>query len=413
MKTLITLSVAVFFLFSAFAKAQSTQTCNCVEELSFINEQIKGMTSFKKQMKGNKLSEYTTTLNQLEREVTTQMSVTDCFSKLNALLSVVKDKHAHIRHMKPVITSEIVDQDVELELFRESELFKNHPKSNMSVEELIAELSEKSFESLEGIYEKKESMTVGIIKKGDAYEGVVLTSNNKGWIPGQIAYRITPNGENMYDVLTSDIPGGKLRYVRGLLYSNGRLWHLKKEATNVISEVKEDQIDWEFKQLTPDTQYVYMGTFSNNSKNVAAFKKFYEKTKDKFTAKNIIVDLRDNSGGNSKYSDPFYKIFKKNKMNVYVVTNFWCGSNGEQFTLKLKGLKNAKHLGQRTYGALAYGSNYGNLINSPSGQFAIYPTDMNFHKFINYEYVGVQPEIKLSFDKDWIIQTLDIIENNN
>ncbi len=259
MKTLITLSIAVFFLFSAFAKAQSTQTCNCVEELSFINEQIKEMTSFKKQMKGDKLSEYTTTLKKLEREVTEQMNVTDCFSKLNTLLSVVKDKHAHIRHMKPVITSEMVDENVALNRFRESELFKNHPKTSTSIEELIATLSEKSFESLEGIYERKDSMTVGVIKKGDAYEGVVLTSSNKGWIPGQIAYRITPNGENMYDVLTSDIPGGKLRYVRGLLHSNGRLWHLKKEATNMISEVKQDQADWEFKQLTPDTQYVYMG----------------------------------------------------------------------------------------------------------------------------------------------------------
>lgn len=413
MKTLITLSVAVFFLFSAFAKAQSTPTCNCVEELSFIDKQIKEMTSFKKQIKGDRLTEYTTTLEQLKQEVTTQMTVTDCFSKLNTLLSVVKDKHAHLRHLKPLITSEMIDGDVELDRFRESEVFKNHPKSTTSVEDLVGKLTNKPFESIEGIYEKKGDMTVGIINNGSAYEGVVLTSNNKRWIPGQIAYRITPNGDHMYDVLTSDIPGGKLRYVRGLLHSNGRLWHLKKEATNMISEVKEGQNDWEFKQLTPDTQYVYMGTFSNNKEKVAAYEKFYEETKDKFTAKNIIVDIRDNSGGNSKYSDPFYKIFKKNKMNVYVITNFWCGSNGEQFTLKLKGLKNAKHLGQRTYGALAYGSNYGKLIETPSGQFAIYPTDMNFHKFINYEYVGVVPEIKLSFDKDWITQTLDIIENNN
>ncbi len=413
MKRRITLLVAIVFLFSAFAKAQSTQTCNCVEELSFINEQIKEMTSFKKQMKGDKLSEYTTTLNQLEQEVTSQMSVTECFSKLNELLSVVKDKHAHIRHMKPVITSEIMKQGDELERFRESELFKNHPKSNSSVEKLIEKLSEKSFENIEGIYKKKDGITIGIVKTGSTYDGIVLTSDNKVWAPRQIAYKIIPNGENMYDVLTSDIIGGKLRFVRGLLHFNGSLWHLKKEATNVISEVKEDQIDWEFKQLTPDTQYVYMGTFSNSSNNVKAFKKFYEETKDKFTAKNIIVDLRDNSGGNSKYSDPFYKIFKKNKMNVYVITNFWCASNGEQFTLKLKGLKNAKHLGQRTYGALAYGSNYGKLIETPSGQFAIYPTDMNFHKYLNYEYVGIIPDIKLSFDEDWVTQTLDIIKNIN
>ena len=89
--------------------------------------------------------------------------------------------------------------------------------------------------------------------------------------------------------------------------------------------------------------------------------------KTKLTAKNVIVDLRSNGGGNSKLSDPFLKLLKKK--NVYIITNCFAGSNGEQFTLKLKALKNAKHLGQTTSGIIAYGMNYGYNYNTPSSTF--------------------------------------------
>ena len=415
MKTLITLSLAVIFSTFAFAKAYaqpSKNTCDCLKDLSFVDEQIREMTSFKKQVKGQKTAQYESLYNSLRKQVSTQTPISECFSKLNELLSFVNDKHAHIRHMKSFIKSDSLVDDLAIEKYRESNIFKNHPTFDGELSTITTQLQSKPFESLEGIYKRDDKLTIGIYKKDIIYEGVVLASDLKTWTPGQIMLTIIPNGKDMYDVATSNMPGGKLYYIRALLHYNGTLWNLVKENSSQAGELKENQSDWEFKQLTEDTQYVYMGTFSNKSEKVEAFNTFYEETKDKFTAKNIIVDLRNNNGGNNKYSDPFYKIFKKNKMNVYVITNFWTGSNGEQFTLKLRKLKNTKHLGQRTYGALAYGSNYGNLFETPSGNFAIYPTDMNFHKFIEHEYVGVQPEIKLEFDSDWIDQTLDIIEND-
>jgi len=130
--------------------------------------------------------------------------------------------------------------------------------------------------------------------------------------------------------------------------------------------------------------------------------------KTKLTAKNVIVDLRSNVGGNSKFSDPFLKLLKKK--NVYILTNCFTGSNGEQFTLKLKALKNAKHLGQTTRGIIAYGMNYGYNYNTPSGYFNITPTDMDFSKYLAYEGKGVAPEIPLDFNKDWNKQTLEIIK---
>ncbi|ARV10686.1 hypothetical protein BTO05_02190 [Winogradskyella sp. PC-19] len=57
--------------------------------------------------------------------------------------------------------------------------------------------------------------------------------------------------------------------------------------------------------------------------------------------------------------------------------------------------------------------NYGYRYNTPSEYFKMMPTDMNFHKYIEYEGKGVSPEIPLDFSRDWIEQTLEIIEKDS
>lgn len=402
-----------FFVFFAFAKAQSQQTCNCKDELAFIDSHITEMTSFKKQIKGDHKEAYEQTLNELSKEVTRSMPIAECYRALNILLSQVKDKHAHIKHIKPSILASTLLTDKDINQYRKSKSFKNHPRYDKSLTSLEKELKKAPSRSIEGVYHREGVFTIGVVKNGNLYSGVVLASQSPLWMPGQIAYTIIPNGKGMYDVMTSDIPGGTLRFIRALYLHNGTLWHLKKENASPYAEVSKENGNWYFKQISPNTQYLYMGSFSNSEENVAAFTSFYNSHKSKITAQNIIIDLRNNVGGNSKYSDPFYKIFKKSKANVYVITNFWSASNSEQFTLKLKSLKNTTHLGMRTYGAIAYGSNYGKLLESPSGLFAIYPTDMNFHKYIDYEYVGIQPDIVLDYNEDWIKQTLDYIKQQD
>lgn len=411
MKTLLSISIITLCtLFSTNFHAQ--QTCDCAQDLKYINTQVQEMVSFKKQIKNEKRIAYENLYQQLLTKSSNTTSASDCYILLNGLLSQIQDKHAIILNVKYEVTDEMLKSEKAFEAYRKSDVFKKFPTTNKDISLLTKTLEAKPYKSIEGIYKKRDGLTIGILKQGELYQGIVLASEQKNWVAGQIKYTLTEVAPNMYDVMTSNAPGGKLRFLRAALNYDGRIWHLKKDNGAEYTHTADGQQDWEFKQINRDTQYVYFGSFSNASENVEAFKTFYETYKSKFTAKNIIVDLRDNSGGNSKYSDPFFKIFKKNKMNVYVVTNFFTGSNGEQFTIKLKDLKKTVHLGQRTYGAVAYGSNYGKLLKTPSNLFALYPTDMNFHRFIDYEYVGVQPDIVLSFDKDWIVQTLQFIDNN-
>ncbi|WP_299767196.1 S41 family peptidase [uncultured Dokdonia sp.] len=414
MKTkLTTVCTALFLIVFAFAKAQTSTLCDCKKDLDFLATKMQDMISYKKQIKDTKVSEFQNVYKRLSDEMQSPITKVDCLFKLNTLLSVVKDKHASISSTGDVITKEQYQDSIYKSNFKQTAIFKEHPTVTVNLTELRARLAQIPFENIEGIYTDRYVGEIGVYEtttKGK-YIAVVLESTSDFWGAGQIAYQINKIEGDEYQVLRYHPYSRKLWFQKSMLAYNGKLWGLQKElnSPNYVEAPSENE-NWEFKQLTDDTQYLYFGSFSNRKSNVEAFKKFYAEYKDKINASNVIVDLRNNGGGNSKYSDPFVKILKKSGANVYVITNYFTGSNGEQFTLKLKKIKNSVHLGQRTNGIISYGMNYGTSYDSPTGNFSFTPTDMNFHKFIQYEMVGIQPEIRLDFSRDWIVQTQEIIE---
>lgn len=410
----ISLILVLFFTSSQFAFSQ-TESCDCKTDLDFLVKKIKAMPSFKKQIKGEKVIEFETTYTRLANKMKQNVLIEDCYKMLLQQMVIVNDVHASLNFNKTLISKEDLKDTLKLKVFKASDAFKNHPKTNQNLNDLETKLSKKSTQDFEGIYNYGENLTIGIYKQNDSdtFVGVVLKSHLKQWDAGQIIIYANQTNGIKYNLYYYDIITRSPGFVKSISFENGRLWMYKKENSINNEELPiKNQSDWEFKQLTPDTQYLYFGNFSSFSKaNKTAFKTFYAKTKKVLTAKNVIVDLRSNRGGNRKLSDPFLKLLKKK--NVYILTNCFTGSNGEQFTLKLKALKNATHLGQTTRGIIAYGMNYGYNYNTPSGNFNITPTDMDFNEYLAYEGKGITPEIALDYSKDWLEQTLAIIKNTS
>ncbi len=407
------LVTVLFFLVYAFAKAQTSPLCDCKKDLDFIATKMQDMISYKKQIKGDKVIEFQKVYTRLSSEMQSPITKVACVFKLNTLLSVVKDKHASIASNDALVTNEQYLDSIYRSNFKQTVIFKDHPTVHRDLQVLRTQLEQKPFDSIEGIYIDKYVGEIGVYKNDvkNEYIAVVLNATSDFWGAGQIAYHIRKLGDNEYQVMRYHPISRRLWFQKSIIAYNGKLWGLQKElqGSNYV-EAPTENGNWEFKQLSDDTQYLYFGSFSNRKSNVADFKKFYATYKDKINATHVIVDLRNNGGGNSKYSDPFVKLLKKSGARIYIITNYFTGSNGEQFTLKLKKLKNAIHLGQRTNGIIAYGHNYGTSYDSPTGNFSFTPTDMNFHKFIDYEMVGIQPEVILDITSDWITQTQSIIE---
>ncbi|OEK00179.1 hypothetical protein BFP97_01015 [Roseivirga sp. 4D4] len=414
MKKLITLFA--FITLSISLSAQSN--CDCKAELEFVYEQMQTMASFKSQIKGQKIEEFEVTYQKLSSNVSTDMNKAECYVQMNQLLSLVKDKHAGVYEVGPDYTYEDTLDSAFVLAYRETRDFKDFPKVDLDLEKLVEDLGQKSLTDVEGIYNIGSSMKVGVyrIANSDSLMGVMLESKLGVWEPGQIyLYMKATDKPNRYDIVAYGQVHKNLLFYNDHLVSNGILMrNVTKEclSDNFIHVDREAREAYQLITLENDIQYVWFDSFSRfgNAKKRDAI---VEQIQKELTASNLIVDLRNNGGGASKISVPIVKAIRKSGVKVYVLTNFASSSNAEQTTVRLRNIKSTVHLGQTTYGAIAYGINYGTTYESPSGQFYFVPTDMKFNHFLKYEEVGVQPMIELSSDSDWIEQTINIIKTQD
>ena len=411
MKTAILIFVLLIFNTPTF-QAQIPK-CDCKQDLDFLVAKLKKMPSYKRQIKGEQLTKFDQTYKTLSNEMATPISIETCFKLLQEQMMLINDLHAKLYFNHEYLPLDDYNNEQKCNAYINSDHFKNHPRTAKNLTILIEDLKQKPQNSIEGIYNYGTQITVGIYKPSESeIEGVILTSEANIWEPGQIKFTANKNSFGKYDILSYDDKTKKLRMLKGVRFENGRLRSFKKVGDfNNFEFADKNNSDWTFKQLRDDIQYVYFGDFSSfSSENRKAFETFYDKHKASFNADHLIIDLRNNGGGNSKLSDPFIKLFKKSKAKIYVITNSFTASNSEQFTVKLKTLNGATHVGQSTFGVIAYGLNYGTTHTTPSGYFEVLPTDMNFHKYYQYEGIGVTPDIALDFDRDWIEQIIETID---
>ena len=156
-----------------------------------------------------------------------------------------------------------------------------------------------------------------------------------------------------------------------------------------------------------------IGSFSGYNPVLKNAETFYKSLEEKPVTKDLILDLRDNGGGGDRNSDILYKYLRKNykNANFYVLVNGTTVSNAEQFALRLKKFKNVTLLGSKTSGTIAY--ELGKTYDFPCYNFKGFFTFKGDKKYLEYESVGVQPDINLDNSADWIQQTKKYIAKSN
>lgn len=414
------LSILLLLLLAGF-QLSAQQKCDCKAELDFVYEQIKITESYKYQIKGEMVKEHENTYRQLRTEISEPLTKLQCFKKLTQLQSLIKDKHAVLMESAPGFKVSDIYDSTFTEAYQKTEAFRSFPKTDRDLTALRTELAGKAITDIEGIYNIGSRMKMGVyrIDETDSLVGVMLDSKLGTWAPGQIyLYMTASNIPNHYDIISYSqvykvLTFKKLQLVQhGILFSNVVKEKVQENYVYVNSDTTKD---YTLRYLTEDVQYVWLNNFGRGKKNAAKRDALIAQMGKELKAKNLIVDLRNNGGGASKISYPIVRQIKKyaQKGNVYVLTNMLSGSNAEQTTLRLMKMADAKHLGQKTYGAIAYGRNYGTVNTSPSGLFQFLPTDMKFNNYLKYEEIGVDPEIKLNPDSDWVQQTINIINAQN
>lgn len=384
------------------------QTNNAyLADITSLRNILQKTPSFKDQIKSEKLIAYDELFDKLKGESTNIVSSYKYFYNLAQLFFPIQDNHLGFYQ---------VDK-----FPKESE----YPKYEGNIDSLKSVLVNKQLDSIEGIYFYGDSYNVGVFKKSPKeYIGVVFDSKTSIWKNGQIAIHLYEFSPNYFKAIY-----GHPKNKNFLLYQIEKYTHHSLVNSYFYSSLSEsiytkvirktDYInlprgiyDFHFKNISPDIQYLHIKHFSADNIAMQKSQSFYDSIKNYLTAPNLIIDLRNNNGGANKVSKKFLKLIKHYTKSglVYVLVNNGTLSQGEIFTLQLKQLSNVRVLGQTTRGMLVYGSNYGKREKLPSQAFEVHITDMNGKKrLVPYENYGINPDIILTDDKDWIDQTIEII----
>jgi hypothetical protein len=370
------ITILLLLLLAGF-QLSAQQNCDCRPELDFVYEQIKTTESYKYQIKDEMSDLFEKTYQQLGRQMTTPLTQVQCFEKLTQLLGLIKDKHALLMGTARDYKVSDLEDSRFIETYRKSEVFTQFPKTDRDLIVLEKELKQKPIEDVEGIYTVGTDFRLGMyrIDQTDSLVAVVLESTSAVWAPGHVyLYMRESDLSNHYDIIVNSqiykVPVYKSMQLveHGILYGNIMKENIKENHTYINPEAQEAYV---LKSLNDKTQYVWLDDFGRNTENANKRDALVAQMDKELKAANLIVDLRNNGGGATKISWPIVKKIRKyaKTANVYVITNKMSGSNAEQTTLRLIKMAGAKHLGQKTFGAVAYGRNYGTRVVSSSGLF--------------------------------------------
>lgn len=414
-----TVIVLVFFL---FAIASNGQTNKYLADLAALKTVLQKTPSYKSQIKDDKQAFYDTLYERMTSDTTSNPNSFKYFYNLSQLIFPLKDNHLGFYQ---IANYDNFKNKEKIDSFIGTKEFMDYPTCKINIDSLRNELVKKPANSVEGIYHYGKFYSVGLFKSGDKeYVGVIIDSDVNLWQKGQIAihlYKYAPNGfKAIYGhplfknfILQTNEKHINQSLVNSYFYSSYSQDIYSKQLRPVdYVNLSKNASKFELKSIIDDVQYLLLRSFQRNNATTQQSNNFYDSIKSILTAKSLILDLRNNEGGATKETRKYLKLLKKFTRNghLYVLQNNETLSQAEIFILRLRKLKNVTTVGQTTKGMLTYGSNYGKRVRLPSGRFEIYPTDMNGNaKLLQYEDNGINPDITLRDDKDWIEQVIDVI----
>lgn len=414
--------IVVLFIF--LTKGLNAQKNTYIADLEKMKSILQNSASFKAQIKGDKLSSFNALYDELASDGTNTLNSYNYFYNLSRLVFPLRDNHIAFYQIPDY---NLYKSKQSIDSFVSTKEFLDYPTRKINIDSLKVELAKKPADSLEGIYHYENFYSVGLFKNAEKeYVGVIVDSEVNLWKKGQIAihlYEYAPNlykaiyGHPLYKFFTFQ-PIEKFQnhqLVNSYFYASysqsiySKHW---RQADHV--SLPKSASKFVLRNISDDVQYLLIQTFQANSNTSQASKQFFDSIKDSLITSHLILDLRNNEGGAEKEMIKYLKLLKVyiTKGHLYVLVNNGTLSQAEIFTLRLRELNNVTILGRPTKGMLAYGSNYGKTQRLPSEKFAIYATDMNNGSaLLQHEDTGINPDILLSYDRNWIEQIVEIIKN--
>jgi hypothetical protein len=392
-------------------------------DLQALDAILKETPSYKEQIRGKALVEYKKLYDSLSSIEGDNLSSLDYFATLSHLFFPIRDNHLGFYEVFDVAA---FADTVSYRKFKATLETSDYPMVGINIDSLKRTLLQKGLGEVEGVYYYEKFYSFGIYKTApNQYQGVIIDSDVSFWKKGEIVAKLYAYAPNHFRAVYANpltkkftfYPNEKFRnesLINSYLYPSFSKSNYKKVLNEVdFVDITETTPAFQLKKIRNDIQYLRLGNFSAFPKMMVDSDQFYQSIKDSLSAKNLIVDLRNNTGGAEKVSKKFLTLIKKHARNarIYVLVNSGTLSQGEIFLLQLMEIKNVATYGQTTQGKIAYGSNYGKREKLPSEHLEVYITDMKDKLgLLKYENKGIEPGMTFINATDWLDQIMSVID---
>ncbi|PQV49451.1 peptidase S41-like protein [Jejuia pallidilutea] len=373
--------------------AINAQSCNCSKDFNALDILLQKTPAYK-----DSKAAYQKIFQNLSSKLNTITSDYECLVLLNKLALAVNDNHINVFGMPESKGQHMTN-------------------TTISLDSLKQELSKRPFKDIEGVYKLPNYVTLGVYKHNQDYLGIILESELENWNSGEIMYTLIPYGEDLMLAIFGQQKNKRMvavseRIKNGMFLKLGlrknqdiKPYHLAPSRDSLFIR----------KELNDKTTYIKSGSFNSFYPVLSDAEAFYKTLENSLSKENLIVDLRDNTGGGERNSDVLLEILTQYSANnnMFVLINHNTASNAEQFAVKLKKLPNTKILGDKTQGTLTYElkKNISNPL--PCGKFLGIITSKRHKEYLPFESVGVTPDMYLNYDSDWIEQAVKIINRQS
>ncbi len=320
----------------------------------------------------------------------------DCFQQMSKLLVTLNDRH------------NMMYSEVGYDVKQSDTFYHEFPRFEGDLDSLKMNLEIKTVKDVEGIY-TRDGFSIGIYASEENLTLVNLSGGKKVWQKGEIIGLFLNYESGRYLAAIGQFHDKKLVNFP-LEISNGHISKIQLSKSNAGPD-RSSVVDTEtfLYSKSGDITYLRIGSFSGYNPVLKNAENFYKSLEEKPLTKDLILDLRDNGGGGDRNSNILYKYLRKNYKNakLYVLINGNTVSNAEQFALRLQKFKNVTLLGSKTSGTIAY--ELGKTYDFPCYNYKGFFTFKGDKKYLEYESVGVQPDIILDNSEDWIMHTKEYI----
>ncbi len=400
--------ILLFFPYVSFSQ-------NRLNDLTILKDIIKKTPSFKSQIKGQRKKEFDELYEKLTSKVDEEKTDLQHFEILSELVGQINDNHFVLQYIPDTSFDwKRYSDKLYVSNFLKKDYLLNHPKVIINIDSLELSLKNKQANEVEGIYYfQSSSHKIAVFKVNDSvYNGMILESQYPIWEKGDLCFILKEKSPNYFHSINYLISQKTLQFNKNEKYQSGELigYNISKTIKTYSYPFIPDSLKKFYSyKINSKTRYVRLGDFMVNPSNRKRSLSFFNELKSSMIEKVIFLDLRDNNGGSFVISQPFLNLFrrysKKNEIKVLINRNTI--SNSEQFVIRLKKYKNVTLFGEDTRGMITYGSNYGRQVPLKSKGLFVYPTDMRgLKKDLQFETIGISPNIYLNKDSEWIEQIL-------